>query len=75
MKLLQLLGLSLLLICLNSCKGIELDIYNGNDEGYIENPKHEKIYTDQPEFNAYGCMHVNEFARLAKYIKRHCSSK
>lgn len=75
MSLLQVSVLSILLICLSSCKGIELEIYSGNSDGYIENKDQEKIYTDQREFNEYGCMHVNEFAKLAKFIKRHCNSK
>jgi hypothetical protein len=67
--------LSILLICLSSCKGIELDVYAGNDDGYIENIEQKKIYTSSEDFNKYGCMHVDEFARLAKYIKRNCTSK
>lgn len=74
-KLLQANALSILLICLSSCKGIELEVYAGNDNGYIENPAQEKIYTSSEEFNKFGCMHIDEFARLAKYVKRHCNSK
>lgn len=75
MKAIHQLKLGILLICLSSCKGIELDIYNGNANGYIENAKQEKVFTNQREFNEYGCMHVDEYARLAIYIKRHCNSK
>lgn len=75
MSLLQVSVLSISLICLSSCKGIELDFYAGNDAGYIENKDGKKIYTTEKEFKEYGCLHANEAARLAKYIKRYCSSK
>ena len=75
MKLILKLMLLSLTICLSSCKGIELDFYAGNDAGYIENKDGKKVYATEVEFKEYGCLHANEAARLAKYIKRHCSSK
>jgi hypothetical protein len=72
MRVIQFVGLGFLLTCLSSCKTIKLDIYAGSDQGYIINIEQKKIYTAEPEFNKYGCMHVDEYARLAKYIKRNC---
>lgn len=71
----KLSALILLLTCLSSCKTIELDWFAGSDNGTIKNletpPK--IIETNEPAFNQYGCLHIDEIAKLAKYLKRNCN--
>jgi hypothetical protein len=73
----RLLKLSILIVCLSSCNDLGwLDWHAGHDEGYIQNEEGtSKIYTDQKEFNEYGCLHVDQIARLARYINNSCSEK
>lgn len=68
----HLLKLIVLIICLSSCGSIDLDWYSGNSKGYIENSKKDKIKSTDERFDYYGCIHINEIEKLAKYVKNKC---
>jgi hypothetical protein len=63
----------LIILLASSCENLKLNIYSGaHEENAVINSKGDVVGCEEPVFNEFGCLHVDEIARLRRWMQRNC---